>query len=162
MEKVGPFNNELLTNEDYEYNVRIRTVGGVVWFDPSICSIYFARPDLHSLARQYWRYGYWKVRMLRSYPETLRWRQALPPIFVLMAIGLGFLSLAFPLAMLLFSIQLGVYILTTLTFGFLEGYKRNDLGVAFGFPISIWTMHIAWGSGFLWSLLRTFVFSRKN
>ena len=157
LERVGPFNEDLLTNEDYEYNVRIRNAGGLIWFDPSIRSIYFARPDLRSLARQYWRYGFWKVRMLRLYPGTLRWRQALPPIFVLIAVVLGFLSLVFPLASLFFSIQLGVYILTTITFAFLEGYKRNDLGVAFGFPISIWTMHIAWGSGFLWSLLRTFV-----
>ena len=157
MEKVGPFNEELLTNEDYEYNVRLRKAGGVVWFDPSIRSIYFARPDLRSLARQYWRYGYWKVRMLQLYPGTLRWRQALPPIFVLIAIGLGLLSLIFPLARLFLSIQLGIYFLTTLTFALLEGYKQNDLGIVFGFPISIWTMHIAWGSGFLWSLLRTLV-----
>ena len=157
LEKVGPFNEELLTNEDYEYNVRLRKAGGVIWFDPSIRSIYFARPDLRSLARQYWRYGYWKVRMLRLYPNTLRWRQALPPVFVLSTVILAALAFPFPLARLFFSIQLGVYILTTFTFGFLEGFKRNDLGVTFGFPISIWTMHIAWGSGFLWSLIRASV-----
>ena len=154
LEQIGPFNEELLTNEDYEYNVRIRAAGGVVWFDPSIRSIYFARPDLRALSRQYWRYGFWKVRMLRLYPDTLRWRQALPPLFVLIAVALGVLSFVFPLARLLFSIQLGVYILTTITFGFLEGVKRNDLGVALGFPLSIWAMHIAWGSSFLWSLVR--------
>ena len=154
LEQIGPFNEELLTNEDYEYNVRIRAAGGVVWFDPSIRSIYFARPDLRALSRQYWRYGFWKVRMLRLYPDTLRWRQALPPLFVLIAVVLGVLSFVFPLARLLFSIQLGVYILTTITFGFLEGVKRNDLGVALGFPLSIWAMHIAWGSSFLWSLVR--------
>lgn len=157
LEKVGPFNEELLTNEDYEYNVRIRKEGGVVWFDPSIRSIYFARPDLRSLARQYWRYGFWKVRMLRLYPGTLRWRQALPPIFVLSTVILAALAFPFPLARLFCSLQLGVYFLTTFTFAFLEGSKRNDLGVAFGFPISIWAMHIAWGSGFLWSLIRAFV-----
>lgn len=157
LERIGPFNEELLTNEDYEYNVRIRTAGGVVWFDPSIRSIYFARPDLCSLARQYWRYGFWKVRMLQQYPGTLRWRQALPPIFVLSTVVLAALAFPFPLARLFCSLQLGVYFLTTFTFAFLEGSKRNDLGVAFGFPISIWAMHIAWGSGFLWSLIRAFV-----
>ena len=157
LEKVGPFNEGLLTNEDYEYNVRIRKAGGVIWFDPSIRSFYFARPDIRSLARQYWRYGVWKVRMLRRYPRTLRWRQAMPPIFVFTTVGLGFLSLVFPLARYIFSAELGVYFLTTFAFAFLEGFKRNDLGVAFGFPISIWTMHITWGSGFLWSLLRTLV-----
>ena len=79
---IGWFNEELLTNEDYEFNTRIRQDGGVVWLDPSIRTVYLARPDLGALARQYFRYGYWKLKMLRRYPGTLRWRQALPPLFV--------------------------------------------------------------------------------
>ena len=34
LERVGGFNEGLLTNEDYEYNVRLRSHGGVVWFNP--------------------------------------------------------------------------------------------------------------------------------
>ncbi len=80
---VGFFDESLLTNEDYEFNARIRKSGGKVWLDPSIRSVYFARPTLANLAKQYTRYGFWKWRMLRRYPETLRWRQGLPPLFVL-------------------------------------------------------------------------------
>jgi glycosyltransferase involved in cell wall biosynthesis len=82
IERVGAFDESLLTNEDYEFNARVRKAGGRIWLDPSIRSIYFARSTLLELARQYWRYGYWKWRMLRRYPDTLRWRQALPPLFV--------------------------------------------------------------------------------
>ena len=151
--KVGPFNEELLTNEDYEFNVRIRKAGGVVWFDPSIRSIYFARPDLRSLARQYWRYGFWKVRMLRLYPGTLRWRQALPPIFVLFIVILAVLAFPFPLARLLLAVQLGAYLFFTATAGLLESIRRNDMRLIIGFPLAIWTMHFSWGTGFIWSLL---------
>ena len=154
LEKVGPFNEELLTNEDYEYNVRIRKAGGVVWFNPSIRSIYFARPDLHTLARQYWRYGFWKVRMLRLYPDTLRWRQALPPIFVLITILLVALAFYFPLARLLLAVQLGAYLLVTTFTGLLESIRRKDMGLILGFPPTIWTMHFSWGAGFLWSVLK--------
>ena len=80
---VGFFDESLLTNEDYEFNTRIRKSGGTIWLDPAIRSVYFARPTLAALARQYSRYGFWKWRMLRRYPETLRWRQGLPPLFVL-------------------------------------------------------------------------------
>ncbi len=153
LEKVGPFNERLLTNEDYEYNVRLRQAGGVVWFDPSIRSIYFARPDLRSLARQYWRYGYWKVRMLQRYPQTLRWRQALPPIFVLSTVILAGLTFPFPLAGLLLAVQLGTYLLITTFAGILESIHRKDMGLIFGFSLAIWTMHFSWGSGFLWSVL---------
>jgi cellulose synthase/poly-beta-1,6-N-acetylglucosamine synthase-like glycosyltransferase len=154
LEKVGPFNEELLTNEDYEYNVRIHTAGGVVWFDPSIRSIYFARPDLHSLARQYWRYGFWKVRMLQRFPGTLRWRQALPPIFVLSTVILAALAFPFPLARLLLAVQLGAYLLITTFAGLLQSIRRKDMGLILGFPPAIWTMHFSWGAGFLWSVLK--------
>jgi len=154
LEKVGPFNEELLTNEDYEYNVRIRKAGGVVWFDPSIRSIYFARPDLRSLTHQYWRYGYWKVRMLQRFPGTLRWRQALPPIFVLSTVILAALAFFFPLSGLLLTVQLGAYLLITTFAGLLESIRRKDMGLILGFPPAIWTMHFSWGAGFLWSVLK--------
>ena len=63
VEQVGHFDESLLTNEDYEFNTRIRQQGGTVWLDPAIRSVYFARPKLSALARQYWRYGYWKLRI---------------------------------------------------------------------------------------------------
>lgn len=154
LEKVGRFNEDLLTNEDYEYNVRVRKAGGVIWFDPSIRSTYFARPDLLSLARQYWRYGFWKVRMLRRYPGTLRWRQALPPIFVLSTVILAALAFPFSLARLLLTVQLGAYLLITTCAGLLESIRRKDMGLILGFPLAIWTMHYFWGAGFLWSILK--------
>jgi len=153
LQKVGPFNEELLTNEDYEYNVRIRKEGGVVWFDPSICSIYFARSDLRSLARQYWRYGYWKMRMLRLFPGTLRWRQALPPIFVLSTVILAALAFPFSLARLILAVQLGAYFIVTTIAGLLESIRRKDMGLILGIPLALWTMHFSWGTGFLWSVL---------
>ena len=152
--RVGPYNEDLLTNEDYEYNVRIRNAGGLIWFDPSIRSIYFARPDLRSLAHQYWRYGYWKVRMLQRYPETLRWRQALPPIFVLFTAILAVLAFPFLLARLLLAVQLGAYLLIIAFAGILESIRRKDMGLILGFPPAIWTMHFSWGGGFLWSTLK--------
>ena len=43
IDRVGPFDESLLTNEDYEFNVRVRQAGGKVWLDPAIRSTYFAR-----------------------------------------------------------------------------------------------------------------------
>src|SRR5258706_16067064 len=82
LDKIGGYDESLLANEDYEFNARIRQAGGKIWLDPSIRSIYFARSTFGSLAKQYFRYGFWKWHMLRRYPGTLRWRQALPPLFV--------------------------------------------------------------------------------
>ena len=64
IDRIGPFDETLLTNEDYEFNARIRNSGGRIWLDPSIRSKYFSRATLTSLVEQYWRYGYWKAKML--------------------------------------------------------------------------------------------------
>ncbi len=154
VDEVGYFNEELLTNEDYEFNTRVRKAGKTVWLDPVIRSVYFARPDLPALARQYWRYGYWKYRMLRSYPETIRWRQALPPAFILALLGLIFLTLWLPVfGWLLLSI-LVLYGLILLVEGLRQAIKHGDFRLGIGIPLAIMVMHFCWGGAFLWSLAR--------
>jgi succinoglycan biosynthesis protein ExoA len=154
IERVGPFDETLLTNEDYEFNTRVRQAGGVVWFDPKIRSTYYAASDLAALGRQYWRYGFWKVRMLRRYPASLRWRQALPPVFVLSLLILGLLAVWFPMARTLLVLEVSVYILSLLMVGVQSVVKKRDLLMVVGVPLAIAAMHLAWGSAFLWSWLR--------
>ena len=153
VKRVGYFDETLLTNEDYEFNARLRKAGGRIWLDPSIRSVYFARATLTELARQYWRYGFWKWRMLSRYPETLRWRQALPPLFVLSLVGLALLSPAFPLAGKLMIFEILLYLSIMTLAGLYAAFRHGRLHLVLGLPLSIAVMHIAWGSGFLWSIL---------
>jgi glycosyltransferase involved in cell wall biosynthesis len=153
IEQVGFFDESLLTNEDYEFNARVRKSGGKVWLDPSIRSIYFARSTLLELVRQYWRYGYWKWRMLRRYPDTLRWRQALPPLFVLSLLGLGLLSIFFPFARILLAAELLLYFSIMILAGFYAAFQQRNAYLMPGLPLAIAAMHLSWGSGFLWSVL---------
>jgi glycosyltransferase involved in cell wall biosynthesis len=153
VEQVGFFDETLLTNEDYEFNTRVRKWGGKIWLDPSIRSIYFARATLLELIRQYWRYGFWKWRMLRRYPDTLRWRQALPPVFVLSLLGLAILGLFFPFAGLLLAAELLLYFSIMILAGLHAATRHKDPALLIGLPIAIAAMHLSWGSGFLWSIL---------
>jgi glycosyltransferase involved in cell wall biosynthesis len=152
IDNVGLFDESLLTNEDYEFNARVRKAGGRIWLDPSIRSIYFARPTLLELARQYWRYGYWKWRMLRRYPGTLRWRQALPPLFVLSLSGLALLSLFFPPAGFVLMGEILLYLSILLFAGLQAGVRQRKPFLIVGLPLVIPVMHIVWGSGLLWSV----------
>lgn len=153
IEQIGYFDESLLTNEDYEFNARIRKSGGKIWLDPAIRSVYYARSTLLELVRQYWRYGFWKWRMLRRYPDTLRWRQALPPLFVLSLIILPFLGLFVPLAGILLSVELIIYVSILIFTGLHAALRRQKAYLLAGLPLAIAAMHLAWGSGFLWSLL---------
>ena len=151
--KIGGYNESLLTNEDYEFNTRIRKSGGRVWLDPSIRSIYFSRSTLGDLIRQYWRYGFWKWRMLRRFPDTIRWRQALPPLFVLSLIVVALISILLPFAWWLLVAELILYFSVLLLAGAYVALKRRKPYLLFGLPLAISAMHLAWGSGFLWSTL---------
>ena len=155
VEQIGPFNESLLTNEDYEFNTRVREAGGRIWLDPSIRSVYFARSTLSELMRQYRRYGFWKWKMLRRYPHTLRWRQALPPLFVLSLLGLALFSLFFPWARLALAGELLLYFSIMILAGLHSAVRQRIPRLALGLPLAIPAMHIAWGGGLLWSILES-------
>lgn len=153
VERIGAFDETLQTNEDYEFNARIRLAGGTVWLDPAIRSAYYARPTLGALARQYWRYGYWKWRMLRRYPGTLRLRQAVPPLFVLALLGLGGLSLLWAPAAWLLGAVVVSYALLLLVAALHKTIQGRQPSLLLGMPLAMMTMHLSWGAAFLWSLL---------
>ena len=153
VEKIGLFDETLLTNEDYEFNVRIRQSGGRLWLDPSIQSIYFARTTLRALARQYLRYGYWKAQMLKRYPRTMRWRQFLPPAFVAGLTGLLLLSIWFSFARWLLLLQLALYSFALMVVGIATSVKEKTPVYAIYLPLAIATMHISWGAAFLWGII---------
>jgi cellulose synthase/poly-beta-1,6-N-acetylglucosamine synthase-like glycosyltransferase len=153
VEQVGWFDEELLTNEDYEFNARLRRAGGTVWLDPEIRSTYRARSSFTELARQYWRYGYWKARMLRRYPQTFRWRQ-LSGVFVLSFGLLGLLAIWFTWARCLLALEIAGYLLVLLLAGARLALRRRKAALLLGFPLAIATMHFAWGSGFIWSMIK--------
>lgn len=161
IKKIGPFDETLLSNEDYEFNVRVKENGGIVWLDPKIWSIYIARNTYLDLAKQYWRYGFWKSKMLIRYPKTLRWRQ-IAGLFVLTWILLGVLSIWSPLARWFLLAEASIYGLALFVSGFQLALKHADFLLILGVPISIAVMHFSWGTAFLWGLVhQVFVQSRE-
>ncbi len=152
IDQIGGFDESLLTNEDYEFNTRIRRAGGLVWLDPQIRSVYFARATLDGLARQYWRYGFWKLIMLRRYPESIRWRQALPPAFVMSLVVLALLSIFWKWALGVLILEILLYVFILAAAAVILAFRRRQAALAPGLLLAIATMHFSWGSGFLWSL----------
>jgi cellulose synthase/poly-beta-1,6-N-acetylglucosamine synthase-like glycosyltransferase len=159
---VGFFDETLLTNEDYEFNTRIRQSGRRVWLDPAIRSTYIARPTLAGLWQQYTRYGYWKWQMLRRYPKTLRWRQALPPVFVISLLVGTILAVFSSFLRVLFGLEIGLYAIILFAASILAALRQKDAALIAGLPLAIATMHIAWGGGFLWSIIKTIFTGQKK
>jgi succinoglycan biosynthesis protein ExoA len=81
-ERVGLFDEGLVRNQDDELNDRIVAAGGRIWLSPHIRSTYVGRSSFRALWRQYYQYGYWKVRVLRRHPGARRLRHLAPAALV--------------------------------------------------------------------------------
>ena len=152
LEKIGKYDESLLANEDYELNARIRNSGGKIWLDPAIRTVYFARSNLQALAVQYFRYGFWKLKMLRRYPTTLRWRQALPPVFTASLAILFVLSFAWRVFGWLLLFEFLAYFIILMMVSLKNAVFRKEYFLMIGLPLAVAVMHLAWGAGFLWSI----------
>ena len=153
-DKIGFYDENLIANEDYELNARLRAIGGRIWIDPEIRATYYSRPDLSSLAQQYFSYGFYKFKMLRRYPKTLRWRQALPPLFVFGILMLLLLAAFWNLARITLLVIAGLYTTILIAGSIPEAIKQNKFSLVLGIPLAIMTMHFSWGTGFWYSLLK--------
>lgn len=82
LERVGPFDEELVRNQDDEYNYRLRKAGGRILLAADVRADYFSRSSFRSLWRQYFQYGYWKIRVLQKHPRQMCARQFAPVCLV--------------------------------------------------------------------------------
>ena len=151
IDKVGPFNEELVRNQDDEYNFRIRESGGRILLSPTIRSRYYSRGSFRSLWRQYFQYGFWKVRVMQLHPGQMSLRQFVPVVFVVSILFLSLLSMVSPIGRYGLAFLLTVYLITNLIAAAIT-CKRSLLlipGVALSFAI----LHISYGLGFLIGLI---------
>jgi glycosyltransferase involved in cell wall biosynthesis len=155
--RVGNYDEQLSTNEDYELNYRIRQAGGRVYFSPDIMSKYYARSSLRALARQYFRYGWWKVRMLRRHPSSIRLRQLVPPLFVTGVIGFGVGGLFLPFFALSWMMLVICYLTLNSLVALSIAWRHRSWRVGLWLPWVFATIHLSWGSGFCASLPGTWL-----
>ena len=147
-EVLGGFDERLLTNEDYEFNYRVRSSGSAVVLDADIRCTYFARSTLAELASQYFRYGWWKAQMLKRHSRSLRWRQALPGALVPLFVCLAVASLVWPVSTLLlggFALAYGVIL--SFTAVQVAGRQRR-WNLVWPLMAAFAIVHGSWSTGF--------------
>jgi cellulose synthase/poly-beta-1,6-N-acetylglucosamine synthase-like glycosyltransferase len=144
---LGGFDEQVLINEDYELNYRLRKAGGRVYYSPAIQATYYPRRSLGALWRQYFRYGFWKARVLKMHPASFRLRHGLAPLFVAGLIGGAILSAFGPVWRYLYGGALAVYGLLSLGFAARQAARRGWRYFPL-LPLIFLTLHLAWGSGF--------------
>ena len=150
LERAGPFDEELVRNQDDEYNYRLRSLGARVLLAADVTARYYSRTSLRTLWRQYFQYGYWKVRVMQKHPRQMQLRQFVPPMFVTALLAA---ALMIPLSVLPIGAIGGVYLGTNAIASSVIASRR---GVQFlpMLPIVFAVLHLSYGAGFLVGLFR--------
>jgi GT2 family glycosyltransferase len=159
-DRIGFFDEDLVRNQDDEFNLRLIRSGGHVWQSARIRSWYTPRTSLRALFQQYMQYGYWKVRVIQKHKIPASMRHLIPGCFIL---ALVFLGLAAPWSnVALWSwIGLGgIYLLCNLAASILTG-SRFGWALFPLFPVVFAFYHFGYGYGFLRGLLDFLVLQRQ-
>lgn len=149
-ERIGLLDEELVRNQDDEFNFRLTQNGGKIWLDPRIRSEYRSRSSLSRLWKQYFDYGMYKVRVIQKRRAVPAWRHLVPGLFVISVMG--------GLVMFLVS-RRKFWLLPTFGYVLANGgasiyTTRRERYLLPFMPAVFATLHFAYGLGFLYGLWR--------
>jgi glycosyltransferase involved in cell wall biosynthesis len=147
-DRVGLFDEELVRDQDEEFNQRILRHGGYLLLVPSIASQYYARESLRKLWRMFFQYGYFKPLVVRKIRGVMTLRQLIPALFVSAVVVATLLAPWLGVARLLLSLTLGGYVAADLVAAAAIARRvglRVGLAASAVFPV----LHFAYGLGYL-------------
>jgi glycosyltransferase involved in cell wall biosynthesis len=147
-QRFGLFDEELIRNQDDEFNFRLIAKGGRVLLLPHVRCRYVARRSLGQLARMYYQYGYFKPLVARKVGRVMTLRQLIPSLLVIGLLGsalLGTWSLA---AGVFFSLLAFTYCSLVLLCA-LGAAPRHGLQCCAALIAVFPVLHFSYGIGFL-------------
>lgn len=150
LEALGGWDEEWPVNEDAEMAGRVLAAGGRIVCLPALGAKYVARNSLDGLARQYWRFGYYRVKTVQRHPFALRSAHVVSAGLAQALLGA---VLAPRRARSLCRAALATYALGIVGLSARGARTQQRRDVA-ALPAVFATMHLAWGLGFLWGCVR--------
>jgi cellulose synthase/poly-beta-1,6-N-acetylglucosamine synthase-like glycosyltransferase len=153
LERVGRFDEDLVRNQDDEYNYRVRKFGGRILLSAELPVRYWSRGSIRSLWKQYFQYGVFKVRVLQKHPRQMMLRQFVPPIFAAALIAAAISILFHEAGIWSLVVVVGAYGISNLAAAAMEA-RRLEPRLWFYLPIAFATLHLSYGFGFLSGLVR--------
>ncbi len=147
-DRIGLFDEELVRNQDDEFNLRLIRAGGKIWQTPLVKSWYTPRASLKDLFRQYLQYGYWKVRVIQKHKLPASIRHLVPASFVLSLILVPIVSFWWNAAIWLWLAMVALYVVCNTAASSLVAIPRHPKLLLI-LPFVFGCYHIAWGYGFI-------------
>jgi len=158
--RIGLFDEELVRNQDIEFNLRLRRAGGRILLAPDVVLRGHARDSLRRMAKMYYQYGYFNPLVIRKVGGHVTSRQAVTPVFAASLIGSAVLAIWLPWMRWLLAAIVIAYSVPLLTCSVKAGLKHGflcGLALCAVFPV----LHTSHGLGFL-SGLFDLLFIRRD
>jgi len=147
--KIDGFNENLPISEDFDLNYRLRKSGSKIAASNLIKAMYLVRKSLSGLFKQFYKYGFWKIKFLIIYPKEFQIRWLAPPILVF-SLFISVILSKFIIFTLLFPLS---YLLTLflITINYMiKASSIKDLLSSMILLLVFPIIHISWGVGFLY------------
>lgn len=152
MDQAGPFDEELVRNQDDEYNYRLRRMGARILLAEDVRARYYSRSSFASLWRQYLQYGYWKVRVMQKHPLQMQPRQFVPALFVAALLAAAVIAVFSTVGLLLAAGILAAY--AAAVAAALVVLRPETLAAAALISVAFATLHVSYGVGMWAGLFR--------
>jgi glycosyltransferase involved in cell wall biosynthesis len=150
LERLGGWDVEWPVNQDGELAARVRGEGGRIVCIPEMAARYVPRNSPRSLARQYWRYGQYRVKTSRRHPSSMRRSHLLAPGLVasllLGVVGRGRVRRLGRAGVLMYLVAVPAESVRLA--------RDRPPGDALRLPAVFSIMHLSWGAGFIAGCLR--------
>ena len=161
-EKVGLFDEELVRNQDDEFNFRVIKSGEKILLNPKIKSYYYGRTSIKKLFKQYFQYGYWKVRVGQKHKQVTSIRQLVPFIFVMSLSILSILSFVNKIFLMMLIAEILLYSTCLIVFSIKVSCKGNKLKYTWLLPIIFLTLHSSYGIGYMLGIWDFIILNKKK
>lgn len=151
-DRIGLFDEELIRNQDDEFNQRLLKAGGRILLVPDVVIDYFARDSLGKVGRMYYQYGYFKPLATRKIGTVGTARQAVPGAFIMFLIVSLVLSSSISWMRLAFAVGVAGY-LAVILLGSIAALVSNGPKVGLLAAVTFPMVHFSYGFGSLRGVL---------
>ena len=146
---IGSYDEEMVCNQDDEFNNRVLQAEKKIWMDPTIRTKYYARSSYFKLFKQYFNYGFYKVRGIQKRKRLFSIRHLVPSTFLISLIGTSIFGYFLHLPWISFSV-IFLYLIVNFISSIIVSQKAFQIPLIF---LSFWILHIGYGLGFIWGLI---------
>jgi len=152
-DEVGLFDENLVRNQDDDFNYRVARGGGKIFISPRARCTYYVRETPSQLFWQYCQYGYWRVAVLRKHRLPASIRQIVPVVFFSLMLIVFAVGLCLPGQWRLVAAVLPLVYVSMLFVTGVGVVAKKGVLVGLLFPIAAATMHSAYAAGCVWGIM---------